>query len=61
VTVYLIVGSLVSSVLFLPLRGIFPYYSLSAGVCYWAGVWMDTAVELLNSVRVKKNSCCEVV
>jgi hypothetical protein len=55
------VGSLVSSVLFLPLWGIFPYYALSVGVCYRAGVWMDPAVELLHFVRIKKNSWCEVV
>jgi hypothetical protein len=55
------VGSLVSSVLLLLLWGIFPYYVLSVGVCYRAGVWMDSAVELLHSVRIKKNFWCEIV
>jgi hypothetical protein len=57
-----VVGSLVPSILFLPLWGIFSYFSLSVGVCYKAGVWMDSAaVDLLHSVRINKNSWCEVL
>jgi hypothetical protein len=31
------------------------------GVCNRAGVWMEPAVEMLHSVRIKLNSWCEVV
>ena len=59
--IYLIVGSLVSPVLLLPLWGIFPYYALPVGIYCKAGVWMDPAVGLLHSVRIKKNAKCGVV
>jgi hypothetical protein len=36
------------------------YYAVSVGVCYRAGVWMEPAVELQYSVRIKY-SCFEVV
>ena len=58
---YCIVGSLVFPVLFLPLWGIFPYYALPVGICYKAGVWMDPAIVLLHSVRIKKNTKCGVM
>jgi hypothetical protein len=51
--VYLIVGSLVSPVLFLLLWGIYQYYALSVGVCYRAGVWIDPAVKLLHFVGAR--------
>jgi hypothetical protein len=53
--VYLIVGSLVSPVLLLP------YRAFLVGICYKSGVWMNLAVCLLHSVRIKKNIKCGVV
>ena len=49
---YLIVGSLVSLVLFLP------YCAFLIGVCYRAGVWVKLAECLLRSVRMKIRSKC---
>jgi hypothetical protein len=31
------------------------------GICYKSGVWMNLAVYLLHSVRIKKNTKCGVV
>jgi hypothetical protein len=49
------VGSLIFPVLLLP------YRAFLVEICYRSGVWMNLAVCLLHSVRIKKNTKCGVV